>query len=182
MNDDHVSAILQMRRRIEATAEIPLSPSARLVAWALLLHANAGGECWPKTATLRRLTGLDASTIRRIRPALRAAFDYELGGSEPGGKRHSTKYRFRLDRGPFAPGASQRPGAKVHRDRRHDALSTGGAMPPVPEAGCPPKDHKGPSEGSTKNGLAPTKRPNVARIVREVVEATSPPWPRRTAV
>lgn len=118
MTDPHVSAIKQMRRRVEALAELHMSLAARLLAWALALHAIAGGECWPGTATLRRLTGLDTRTIRRIRPALAPAFDYVPGGSERVAKRRPSRYRFRLDRGRACP-------------------PTGGRMPVVPGAQCP---------------------------------------------
>lgn len=181
MTDHHVSAIEQMRRRVEALAGLQMSPAARLVAWALLLHANPGGHCWPGTATLRRLTGLDGRTIRRIRPTLGPAFDYAPGGSAPGAKRQTSRYRFRLDRGQDAPGAEDRPRASAPPDQGPDAPGTEGAMPPEPGAVCPPKDHQGPTEGST-NGRASKKRPSVARIVREMTEATAPPWPRRVAV
>lgn len=163
MTDNHVSAIQQMRRRIEALSGLRLSSSARLVAWALLLHTDARGECWPGTATLRRLTGLDARTIRRVRPALGAAFEYAPGGSERGKKRRSSRYRFRLDRGP-------------------SDLSTEDVTPSEPGVVCPPKDYQGPSEGPTTDRTASRKRTSIAEVVREITEATAPPWPRRAAL
>jgi len=181
MSEPQVPAILQMRRRVEALADLPLHASARLLAWALLLHADAGGECWPGTATLRRLTGLDPRTIRRIRPALAVAFEYKPGGSEPGAKRRSSRYRFRLDRGPRALGGMPRPVATAPLDRGPQALSTEGAMPSEPGAPRPPKDHQGPAEGPSKNGYLRGKPTSLPHVIREVTEATAPPWTRRAA-
>lgn len=182
MTEAPLSAILQMRRRVEALAGLALSPAARLVAWALVLHADAGGECWPGTATLRRLTGLDARSIRRIRPALAAAFEYAPGGSEPGARRRPSRYRFRLDRGPHVLGTTARPGTAAAADRGPHAPGTGDVVSSEPGTVCPPKYHQGPFEGPPKNTAPKNGRStNVARIVREVTAASTPPWPQRAA-
>jgi hypothetical protein len=182
MSEPHVPAIVQMRRRVEALAEMELHAAARLLAWAIALHLDAEGDCYPGTKTLARLTGLDARTIRRVRPALTSAFDYKPGGSEQGGKRRSGRYHFRLDRGPDAPGRQPRPVKATGPDRGPDALGTGGAAPSEPGAVCPPKDHQGPIEGPSNNGSTPRKRTGLPGVIREMTEATAPPWPRRATL
>jgi hypothetical protein len=177
VTEHHVPAILQLRRRIEALAKLRLSPSARLVAWALLLHADARGECWPGTASLRRLTCLDVRTIKRVRRALLAAFNYAPGGSERGARRRPSHYQFRLDWGQNATGPAGQPVTTAPPDRGPLATSTGGTLPSEPVAVCPPKNQEGPSEGPPNNGMPSNASVNVGRILREVTDATAPPWP-----
>jgi hypothetical protein len=86
MREPGIPAILQYRRRVEAIADVDLSPAARLLAVVIAMHANEAGECYPGTSTLARLTRLDPRTIRRIRSSLARIFDYAPGGSRRGEK------------------------------------------------------------------------------------------------
>jgi hypothetical protein len=177
MSESFVSAIQQFRRRVEALADLAFTPGERLVAWAILLHANAGGECWPGTATLRRLTGLNSRTIKRIRHRLLVAFDYVPGSSRRGARRTPSRYRFLLDRGHPVTSQATQPVALGCDDRGCDATSTGGSLTPEPVVPDHPKVQEGPSEGSPNNGKPSNASVNVGRIVREVTDATTPPWP-----
>jgi Helix-turn-helix domain len=106
------SAIALFRQRIEQLATLELEGSARLVAFAILLHADEDGRAFPGTATLCRLTGLCRRTVVAARRRLGQAFDVE-----PAMGRAATTYQFKLD------GCKARTGAR--RAPVQDAPSTG---------------------------------------------------------
>jgi Helix-turn-helix domain len=75
---------------VVAIGESELTPTARLVAWALATFMNTEGQCWPAPAEIARRAGVSLPTVKRCLRELRAS-DYLAWQS--GGGRWSSRYQ-----------------------------------------------------------------------------------------
>src|SRR5690554_6573802 len=104
-------SLLALQRRVFSS---DLTPSARLVALAILDHWSPGRPLWPSVARLAALTGLAESSVKRLLRELSDAGAFAVERRGAGRRNHYTP-------GPLLTGG---PGLTIGPDRAHHDPTT----------------------------------------------------------